>query len=672
MMDYILILYFNFHMRLFLFVLLTVCLNACSNLSTTPNADSIRNQLSTNQSENFAYGTGVGATKEEAVLAARLELSTQIYVHVSSEFKAAQQQVSENKNGRVRSSGSEELNSFIANHTSVLLSNVQIEDTVKVREGWFVIAKMPIAGMEEARVRADRQAPALAYALLLNNKEALSISTQLRYAIVGLDKTLQQNISNEVIYAPGIPTNTTFESFFKNIIDDSKKRLTVLPITDDGRVRFALIDNVSFEPQSDFVIYLDGHNLETNHSGLTRFVALKKLPEQFSPVLLGYHEILNSEIDKGLLKTSSIDKGTLKDFSYTNIYVHTQPSNLLVTLMNGAKTLRSKTSPELFIIEADNNMLKLIAETEDNSHRSGTEIIGTPVSANLYYSIKLAENSFGTVNISVNDSKNSITLKDDNQVTIASGNSRIQKELEVGRYHIYIEHIDKESYQSLHDSFTIHRNSEFKRKYKALKNRKYFHNGHFTDLIVGYGNNLNDNFEIPLIDGSVMTNKEFINEYNSDYPHNYSASLRRMRLTNSAIAISYGLDFGAKRFEEANTNNKAFLYSLGGHFGLGAWTSKFIGKASWITANYNYSYYEWRFHESSSNLSTQQNPKVDSFDRGYPFIDIGSRWDTFGIGVRLSDPSLAAPSVYLSFGATTTNSGYKLDADSTAIKDIDF
>ncbi len=658
-------------MRVFLLSLLTICLNACSFLSTSPSADSLSLQFKDNQNDAYAYGVGTGTTKEEATLSARLDLSSQVYVHVSSEFKAAQLQVSEYKNGQTSTSNSKELNSFMANHTSALLSHVQIEDTVKLRKGWFVALKMPLNKMEEARLRADRQAPALAYALLMSNKETLTASTLLRYAIVGLDKTFQQGIANEVIYAPGIAANTTFESFFKSAIEESKQRLTLLPITDEDRVRFALIDKHTYEPQSGFVIYLEGYNLETNHSGVTRFVSLDKLPEQFSPVLLGYHETLNSEIDKGLLKYGSINSNELTNFDRTQIYVYTEPSNALVTLMNGSKTLFSEDKYKLFEANSADNMLKLIAETVENSHRNYTEIIGTPASANLYYSIKLSETSFGTLDISVANPKNSITLKDANDVTIVSGGNHIKKELEVGRYHIHIEHTDNKNFQSLDDSFTIYKNSEFKREYKPLKNRQHFHKGYFTDLNIGYGNNLNDDFEIPIEDGSVITHKEFLDSYNSDYPHNYSVNLRRMRLTNSAIAISYGLDMSAGRYEQANTDNKASLYSAGGHIGLGLWTSKFLGKASWITANYNHSYYQWHFSESKQ-ASVNASPAVDSFSRGYPFLDIGSRWDVFGIGVRISDPSLAAPSVYLSIGATRTKAGYKLDAHSTAIKGINF
>lgn len=659
-------------MRLFLSLLIVLNLSACSLLTNSPNADTIQHKLSTSQNSNFSYGSGTGKTKEEAIAAARLELSAQIYTHVSSEFNAAQKQVGEDSNGQLTTSNSSEINFLIANYTSVLLSNVQVEDSVKVREGWYARVKMPVNKMEEARLRSDRQAPALAYALLMNNRDTLSASALLRYAILGLDKTLEQNISKETIYAHDIPANTTFEAFFKSAIEEAKSRLRVLPITDENRIRFALIDAKSFEPQTDFVVYVEGYNLETNHSGLTRFIPLDKLPEQFSPFLLGYHEILNSDINKSLLKASSVNVEKLRNFNETTIYVYTQPSQSIITLMNGSKTLASEASPALFKEGADNNMLKIIAEAEGNSHRNVSEIIGTPASANLYYNIKLSESSFGTVDIAVANSKNHITLKDANEVIIARGTNRINKELEVGRYYIHIENLDTANYQSIDDSFSIHKDSVFKREYKPLKNRQFYLNGHFTDLVIGYGSNLSDDFEIPLEDGSVMTNKEFMNDYNSESPHNYSASIRRMRLTNSAIAVTYGLDLGAKRYEEANTTNKAFLYSLGGHFGLGIWTSKFIGKVSWITANYNYSYYEWRFHESKNNLSNTVQPKVDSFSRGYPFLDIGARWDMFGVGVRLSDSSLAAPSLYLSIGATNTESGYQYDAHSTAIKDVNF
>ncbi len=659
-------------MRFLFLCLLTVSLNACSLLSTTPSADTLSRQFNANESDTFAYGTGSGATKAEATLAARLELSAQIYVHVSSEFKAAQQHLREDKNGLSRTSSSEQLNSFMTNHTSALLSNLQVEDTVKVREGWFVVVRMPLKKMEEARIRADRQAPALVYALLMNNKEVLTASALLRYAIIGLDKTLQQEIAKEIIYAPGIAANTTFEAFFKGAIEETKNRLEILPITDEERIRFALIDKNTYEPQSGFVIYLEGKNLETNHSGLTRFTPLENLPAQFSPILLGYHDTLNSDIDKGLLKAGSINTDALKKFEQTTIYVYTQPSNSLVTLMNGSKTINSKFSHKLFEAPSDNSMLKLIAETEENSHRSSTEIIGSPTSAVLYYSIKLSENSFGSLDISIANPKNSITLKDANDVTIVSGVNRIKKELEVGRYHIHIENADTKNFQSLDDSFTIHKNSEFKREYKALQNRQYFHRGYFTDLNLGYGSKLNDDFEIPLENGSIMSHKEFIDSYNADYPHNYYANLRRMRLTNAAIAISYGLDLGARSYKESGTDNKASLYSAGGHFGLGLWTSKLLGKASWVTANYNYSYYQWYFSDSKKQPKINANPAVDSFSRGYPFIDIGSRWDIYGIGVRLSDPSLAAPSLYLSIGATRTQAGYKLDEHSTAIKGVSF
>src|SRR5690554_7549080 len=80
-------------MRVFLLSLLTIYLNACSFLSTSPSADSLSLQFKDNQNDAYAYGVGTGTTKEEATLSARLDLSSQVYVHVSSEFKAAQLQV---------------------------------------------------------------------------------------------------------------------------------------------------------------------------------------------------------------------------------------------------------------------------------------------------------------------------------------------------------------------------------------------------------------------------------------------------------------------------------------------------------------------------------------------------------------------------------------------------
>lgn len=658
-------------MRFILCLVLPLSLSACSLFSTTPSAESVLNQ-GINTLDGYTYASGTGTTKEEATLAARLALSEQIYVHVSSEFKAAQQQVKESSSDDMRVSTSEEVTSFMANSTSVLLSDVQVEVSTKVQEGWLVTVKMPTHKMDEVRQRTDRQAPALAYALLMKDKESLSPGAILRYAILGLEKTLEQGIANELIYGPGVPANTTFEVFFQNAIEESKRRLTLLPITNDNRVRFVLIDAKTYEPQNDFVIYINGINLKTNHSGKTRFVSLEQLPEHFSPILLGYHQVLNSSIDKDLLKMSAINTSDLTNFSQTTIYVHTQPSNALVTLLNGTTVLATEFQDKVFSVSSEYNMLKLTAESGEDSHRTNIEMIGQPVSANLYYSIKLSEKSFGLLDISVPSSKNTITLKDSNNTIIMSGSNRIKKELEVGRYHINISNADQLNYQSIDDSFTIYKNREFKRDYKALKNRRFYHYGHISDLTLGFGSRLADEFEIPLKDGSVMTNQAFMQQFDSDHPNNFSAALRHMRLTNAKIAISYGIDFGLRNYKQAITKNRASLWSVGANAGVGLWSGKILGKAGWITANYNYSFYDWQIDDDNSLVDSSSTPKVDSFSRGYPFLDIGARWDAYGIGLRLSDPSLAAPMLYLSFGSTAIQSGYELSEHSTAIKGVNF
>lgn len=659
-------------MRYFLLLSPPFFLSACSLFSMAPSAEVVSAQLLHQQDASFAYGIANGATKKQAVAAARQDLASQIYVHVSSEFKAAKQQVSEHKNGQSSTSSSEELESYMANHTSVLLNNVEVENTTKVRTGWIASVKMPRAQMQTARLRTERQAPALAYALLMNNQTTLSTSTLLRYAIQGLEKTLQQGIADEVIYTPGVALNSTFETFFKSAITNAKEQLTLLPITDADRIRFALINKQTYAPQSDFVIDIAGTHLRTDHSGFTRFVSLDDLPKQFSPILLGYSDIADSQLDPALLKTGAVNTSELSEFERTQIYVYTEPSNALVTLMNGSKTLDSKEKYKRFTVSAEHNMLKLLIETLDNSHGSDTELIGTPSSANLYYSIRLSETSFGTLNIAIEGRNNSITLKDANDDILLSGRNQIVEELEVGRYHIHIENEDSERYQSIDDSFTVYKNSEFKREYKPLINRRHFHRGAFTDLNLGYGSNLNDHFEIPLEDGSVMKHKAFLDAFRSDYPHNYALNLRRMRLTNAAIALSYGLDLSARHYQAKETDDSATLYSAGGHLGVGLWTSKLLGETSWITANYNYSYYDWHISASKETLRTQNIPAVDSFTRGFPFVDIGTRWEVFGIGARLSDPSIAAPSLYLSIGATRTETGHEYDAHSTAIKGAHF
>lgn len=663
-------------MRLFIPFFLLLALTACSIFPSVSAKEANRSKNDTNHSAELEYATGKGKTKAEALQAARSILSEQIYTHVHSEFKAIQKHISDSENKQVTNSSRIELNNFTANYSNTRLSKVKIikeERTPKwgLNKHWFVTVSIPHNEMEEARARADRQAPALAYALLMNNDANLSAGALLRYALLGLNKTLEQEIGKEVIYAPGIAPNTTFDSFFITAIEQAKKRLHILPITDDDRIQFALVDSTTFEPQTGFVIYIEGHNLETNRSGVTRFVSLETLPEQFSPALIGYSDILNSSIDKNLLKADSIHTAALKDFNKTTIYVYTEPSNSLVTLMNASKTLEVQASPALFIVDAELTALKLNAETESSAHSNFNELIAQPRSKNLYYSVQLTEKSFGNLSLSVINTKNRITLKDATGEVVASGSNLVNERIEVGRYHVHIENDNKDKYQSIDENITLYKNSEFKREYKELINRDEYFFGSFNDFNFGYAPSLNDDLNIPMQDGSSIKAKEFIKDYNSDYNYSYALNFRHMRLQENALAISAGLDFSSHHYNERDTDNKAFLLSYGAHLGVGLWKGFATNQVAWITANYNYSYYDWHFFDSERK-SPASKPNVKSFNRGYPFIDIGTRWETFGLGVRLSDPKFAAPALYLSFGATKTDSNYTFDAHSTAVEGIHF
>lgn len=660
-------------MRLFFLVSLWLSLSACS-LSPSISAEKmVRDKVNASKDANYEYAIGQGKTKAKALQAAQLELSNRIYTQVHSEFQAVQKQVSDSGNTHSTVSTRDELQHLTASYTNTRLSNVKIveqspiRNKLKLNQGWVVAVKIPRSDMEKARIRAEQQAPALAYALLMNNPAKLPAGMLLRYAVLGLNKTIEQAINKEIIYAPGIPANTTYEAFFITAIEQAKKRLRVLPITDDNRVQFALIDSTTFRPQTDFAVYIEGHALKTNRSGLTPFLSIDALPEQFSPTLIGYSHILNSKIDKNLLKTDSINTTELNDFNQTAIYVYTEPKNSLTTLMNASKTLASQASPALFIVDSELTALKLSAETESATHGGFNELIAKPRSAILYYSIKLSEKSFGRLNLSISNIRNRITLKDSNDEIIASGSNVIKQQVEVGRYHVHIENDKADKYQSLDENITVYKNREFKRNYKELINRNEYFFGSFNDFNFGYAPAFNEDFELPMKNGSNIKAKRFIKDYNADYDYSYALNFRHMRLKENALAISSGLDFSTHHYNEDGTDNKAFLISYGAHLGLGVWKGLAANQVIWATANYNYSFYDWHFFDSDRN-NPAARPKVDSFKRGYPFLDIGARWQTVGFGLRLSDPKFAAPLLYLSFGQTKTNSDYEHSAHSPAIE----
>lgn len=620
-----------------------------------PFSHDVKAEFAEQANSAFAYGEGTASTEQEAWHAARRELAEQVSIHIYSEVKSAQRVINrENSHQIVRE---EDFSNFVSSYSQVQLDGVSKDASVATREGWYVRAKISREQLHDARQRMTRQAPALAYVHLMSSGDEHLPGLQMRYALHGLQAAHQQGILHETFNAAGTDKNITFRAFFTQAIEQSRDQLLLLPIRQGDTVKFALLHKTTYTPQSGFVIRVDQRYLQTDESGHTAALKLADLNNEFTPLLSGYRlEADEPAPDQHLLELMTFEKSRIEEPHRSRIYVASIPAGSLITLKQDARIIDEGPAPIVFDVAPNLNNLSIHAKAAAENYRIAIEPIANQKSPNYFVNMRLIEKRMGMVDLNVAGSYNVITLKSGKGDIIEQQKNRIRLPVEAGHYSITVFDREDKDYQIVQDEFSVQQNETVSRVYKHPIYRAPYINGHMFDLNFGFGGDLDDNFKIQSKNAD-SNYGDFSTTHNLNGNSSMHLQLRSMELFNTgSLATNISLDYRNYRFETASSQQELTLNGLGISAGLGFWTSKLLGEVAWLTANYNYSFYSW-----DSNILHTDVQQLKDFSLGYPFIEMGIRFEVFGLGVRLSDPELAAPVLFLSIGSTTLNRGYRYD-----------
>lgn len=616
---------------------------------------------------DMVYGHGSGQSERLAIDNARRELAEQIFLRISSEVRIAENIISTEEGSEVSSS---DFNNLLSTYSNVQLAGSKIELTEKTKSDWYARVSIPSSEMDKAKELATQQAPALAYIHLAQSAgKNIPPATRLRYALHGLNAVYVHGIEDQILHIPGVESNMTFEAYFRHLIELSKDQLVLLPLLQEEKLHFSLLDKISLQPQTEFVLKINDQYVRTNNQGMTPAIPLDALEEQFSVWLTGYHNASNEERLLPLLQVSLPVKSSLTASLFTNIYVGSQPAGALITVKRAGKVLDERPAPAIFTIDSSEEPITLSATAADEKYRNAEISIGNYKSINIYKNFVLTEKRMGTMNLSVPGRNNLISITSSSGQLMNNPENSILLKAEAGHYAVKIARTDKKNYQTLTDTIVLQHNQTVERRYQPPIYRSPYTNGRLLDLNFGMGTDIADDFEIEYKDGSKGTYKELIDNTNLTENSSNHFQFRGVKFFNTlSLALSGGIDYRTYTFKDADGGIENSLDAWGLNTGLGFWTTKFIGSTSWLTLNYSIAAYQWEKDKIKSRYMEQ----LDSFTRGFPYIEAGIHFEMFGLGIRLVDPEQGSSVLYIAIGGNRINNGYRHPAQETARSGVHF
>lgn len=638
--------------RLLALVLLALLVVGCATVTDRhPTAEDARERGRDAEQAGYTYGHGTGGTPEEARTSALQEIASEVVVAVRGE----QQEIfrSLRRRGEIPEDEAEletemELTSTIASLTHVELEGAELDGEERVREGWYVRMRIPSHRMDTLRARARRNAPALAQFELVENVPDGEPGRRFRLALSGLDTADRTGVKDERLYTPEIG-ETTFGSYFENAARESAQRIQVIPEIDGRRVRFAVVDRETLQPQPRLAIRVGNQELVTNSQGWTGSRDVRDLPRETRVLLVG-EPGTSPRLSEGNRRLETFYPQDWRSPPSATLYVHSAPPGAILEV-DGVQY----EAPARVSVRPGSRYDVRFFGTEE--YRGQTTTVEVPEeSPSAYLSERLTERRYGHVRLTA-DGNSVIELRGPQELELES----IERALETARYEVTVRRRDgNRRYQEVTDEIVLRRDETVRRHYEEPRDREPYYYGWRWGLSLAYlGGEPGDEYRIPWGDG-----EEAFGDIDniSASSLNFLLGVQGQYFANATpLTVSGSLAYGIAEYDlelegafGTTQNVEEDLATTQITAGIGLWRPLAGGDViGWATVNRAWDSSRWRDRDGAAS----QLPG-GSVRNEYNYLEIGAHADAYSLSARIADDDGLRPMLIFAFGATSMERGF--------------
>ncbi|RUO37107.1 hypothetical protein CWE15_11605 [Aliidiomarina taiwanensis] len=440
------------------------------------------------QIERYAYGHGFGATRAEALQAARDELAEMILVNVRTETR---QDLRETANQEITQEFA--TSSFSWSNVSLENTRIDFEQRLPGKRGmardYYVRMRVERTQLDRLIQLARQKAPTL-NAVYAIEKIPLTQPAQRLAGVIQGDSIATRDQVAEQDFLTAHGSSATFETYFAEVTEASVQALTAVPVlvpAGKGRtpqLAFAYLHEATATPQAHaelFVRSLRGpqagreYALTTDSQGITQSLTRGQLGDEFSVLV----KVKDRRIDGAHLERHR----QLARYTYAEVtqahetqvffYLNPEEANLRINNESLGAPVRHPLRP--------GQSYRVQVRAERHREHQGQLVIPAGA-AYAFYAAALEPRQYGQLDLSVAGRGNALHLRRDLTDWHIASDGRVQQELaEAGSY---VAKIGKaqgqgfdENYQIIQDLFELEHEQTYKQVYPAPAYREPYRYG---------------------------------------------------------------------------------------------------------------------------------------------------------------------------------------------------
>jgi len=628
----------------------------------------------------FFYGHGVGKTRDEALHNARKNIASTLLSNVRSEALRFHQELREHSDKGFQWFSETEMRTVIQSYTNIELEGVAIDAIYHAEDGVYIRVRMARNKGQMLIDRARRHLPALTYAEFVAAVPSCEPGHRLRLALRGLALTAELGINHVGFFHPGAGY-TTFDGYFHREIESAISELWAVPLVEDRRVRFVVLDRQSLKPQPRFALKLNGVMTTTDKDGYTPWISKRALADRFKVFGLGLpmeqpgnqaewrHPSLNT------LFLDEIEKSEWKHTERTTLLVYTEPSGALLNLGG-----HERAAPYRFNVPPGRTyFLDINGQEYFEGASAKIEIPETALYA--YHGFFLSKRRFGDVELEASHPDVHITAerKGSGLNALHSDTGKLSGRLEAGSYRIKVKR-KSDDYQVVKDDLRLLPDQKISRRYMEPVYREPYHTGFIAAIrFLRAGGEPKGRLKLPWIRGNDIEYKilgQLKDVTGVDYEIGQIDVMLSFQYFFDVLPVTGRADLGLRNHKftlhrEDGSDVEMDLKGWHGSLGGGLWQGLLDGRLLvWTTLNYGAELIEWDsdtdFTVDGKSISSGSNIET------YPFAEAGanlklSRDDPLSLNISAAAPfDSFKPHISVGLSWQFMAKGYRLPAATSA------
>lgn len=651
-------------LRAFLLVVFGLVLVACAGIGQRlPSGPELREQILRQEQSGYTYGYGLGETPEKARQAAYYQIAGEVVTAIRGEQREVYrllQRRGELAEGDIELAEELKFESTVASLSHVFIEGAEVVSEQRSADGWVVAVRVPERRMADMRVRAREQAPALAQLELTQATPDSRPGLRFQRALSGLETVKRLGLETQRTYIPE-RGETTFLAYFSEMARDAVESIQAVPVVEDGRVRFAVIDRESMRPQPRLNLTIDGYSLVTNSSGWTDGRRLEDLSFEAKVIVEGRNRSHRRLLSEAQRRADILYPRRWSSQGQAVLYLHSEPAGAVMQVGG-----REVVAPARVELDTGREYLLRVKGAVDYRYRQERINIdaGSPAA---YYSAKLTERRFGELDLTTRSDKAVIRLEDR-----GIAGKTIERRAEAGTYRVRVSR-DSPRYQDIVDEIVLREGERVRREYVEPPDRFPHYFGWRWGVNLGlYGGEPGDEYLLPAADEEGLAWADFGSEsadiasisrgeanlqlgatahyFTRTMPLVFTAEVayRREqyaiesatfgpggsdREDGSASALAAGGSGGTVQGGGVEAKTETVdLFNWQGSLGVGLWRSIGMG-VGWLTLNQAWQSGSW----GDSGAEAGIDMPAGRVEHSYLFVELGGSYQIWGFGVRVAD-----------------------------------